>query len=46
MEGDGPEHEEEAVGDAGHVPEKEGCLHESRHVRSRVVVVEAVTVDE
>jgi len=28
-ETDGAQHEEEAVADAGHVAEEEGCLHEA-----------------
>lgn len=45
-EADRAEHEEEAVADAGHVAEEEGRLHEARHVRTGVVVVQAVAVDE
>lgn len=45
-EADGPEHEEEAIADAGHVPVKERGLHETRHVRPCIVVVPTVTVNE
>jgi hypothetical protein len=41
-EADRSQHEEEAVAHAGHVAEEEGRLHEPRHVRPRVVVVDAV----
>lgn len=41
-----PEHQEEAIADASHVPEEKRGLHETKHVWSRVVVVQAVGVDE
>jgi hypothetical protein len=31
-EANGSKHEEETVTNASHVPEEEGCLHETRHV--------------
>jgi hypothetical protein len=39
-----PEHQEECIADAGHVAKEEGCLHEARHIRSCIVVVQAVTI--
>mmetsp|Transcript_18486 Transcript_18486/g.45975 ORF Transcript_18486/g.45975 Transcript_18486/m.45975 type:complete len:697 (-) Transcript_18486:14-2104(-) len=45
-EADVAQHEEEAVADGEHVPEEEAGLHEAGHVGARVVVVEAVPVDE
>jgi len=39
-------HEEEAIADAGHVAKEERSLHETRHIWSCIVVVQAVAVDE
>lgn len=38
-EANSSKHEEETVTNASHVTEEEGCLHETRHVWSRVVIV-------
>lgn len=45
-ETDGPQHEEEAIAHARHVPKEERRLHEPAHVGPRVVVVEAIPEDE
>ena len=41
-----PEHEEEPIADASHVAKEERGLHETGHVGSGIVVVQAVGIDE
>ena len=41
-----PKHQEECIADAGHVAKEERCLHETRHIRSCIVVVQAVAIDK
>lgn len=41
-----PEHEKEPVAYASHVTKEERGLHETRHIRSGIVVIQAVGIDE
>ena len=40
------QHQEESIADAGHVAKEERCLHEARHIRSCIVVVQTVAIHE
>ena len=42
----GPKHEKETIAYASHVPKEERGLHETRHIRLRIIVVQAVGIDE
>lgn len=41
-----PKHEKETIAYASHVPKEERGLHEARHIRSCIVVVQAICIDK
>lgn len=41
-----PKHEKEAIANASHVAKEERGLHETRHIRSCIVIVQAVAIDK
>ena len=45
-ETNGPQHEKEGIANASHVTKEKWRLHEARHVWSRIIVIEAVSIDE
>lgn len=46
METHCPKHKKEAIADASHVAKEERGLHKTRHIRSCIIIIQAICIDK